>query len=274
MMASNDAPQSKYTEAQGLRLHYLEWGEIGKPDLLLVHGWTNFSLSWSAVANYFQDRFHIIAPDLRGHGESDKPQTGYRLRDFAEDLRQLIAKLELRRPAYVGHSWGGNIGTILASDAPELISRAFLEDPVYWRMLHAFMTALPGALARLDKPEANIRAEAEQRGLSQAEQDLEVYRNRHFSAHALTRLLTDNRDWAFAFEDHLKRIAVPTMLLVADHKATPPGAIMREEMTYIQRIAAPQVKFIYWEGVGHGMKAAKPAEYNKALESWLLGSES
>jgi pimeloyl-ACP methyl ester carboxylesterase len=137
-------------------------------------------------------------------------------------------------------------------------------------MLHAFMTALPGALARLTRPEAEIRAEASQKGLSQADQDMEVYRNRHFSADALTGLLTDNRDWAFTFEDHLKRIAVPTMLLVADNKAAQPGAIMREEMTYLQRIASPQVKFDFWEGVGHGMKAAKPAEYNKALESWLL----
>ena len=46
---------------------------------------------------------------------------------------------------------------------------------------------------------------------------------------------------------------------------------MREDMAYLQRIASPQVKLDFWEGVGHGMKAAKPAEYNKALESWLLG---
>ncbi len=269
-MAGGNKPESKFTEVQGIKLHYLEWGEIGKPDLLLVHGWTNFSYSWSTVAEYFQNRFHIIAPDLRGHGDSDKPQTGYRLRDFTEDIRRLIKNLGLRRPAYAGHSWGGNIGTILASDSSDLISRAFLEDPVYWRMLHAFMTALPGALARLTRPEAEIRAEASQKGLSQADQDMEVYRNRHFSADALTGLLTDNRDWAFTFEDHLKRIAVPTMLLVADNKAAQPGAIMREEMTYLQRIASPQVKFDFWEGVGHGMKAAKPAEYNKALESWLL----
>ena len=134
-----------------------------------------------------------------------------------------IKNLELRKPAYVGHSWGGNIGTVLASDAPDLISRAFLEDPVFWRMLHAFMTALPGALARRNKPEAEIRAEAKQKGLSQSDEDMEVYRNHHFSADALTRLLTDNRDWAFAFEDHLKRIAVPTMLLVADNKAAQPA---------------------------------------------------
>ena len=133
-MASSEKPRSKFTEVQEIKLHYLEWGETGKPDLLSVHGWTSFASSWSTVAEYFRGRFHIIAPDLRGNGESDKPQTGYRLRDFTEDVRQLIKNLDLRKPAYVGHSWGGNIGTILASDAPDLISRAFLEDPVFWRM--------------------------------------------------------------------------------------------------------------------------------------------
>lgn len=260
-------PQNKFTEVQGIKLRYLEWGQTGNPDLLLVHGWTSFAPSWNAVAEFFQDRYHIIAPDLRGHGESDKPQTGYRLRDFAEDIRQLIKNLMLNKPAYVGHSWGGNIGTILASDSPEPISRAFLEDPVYWRMMHAFMTALPGAIARSNKPEAEIRAEAKQKGLSQAEEDMEVYRNHHFAAHALTRLLTDNRDWALGFEDYFKRIAVPTKILVADHKVG--GAIMREELSYLERIAPPPVQCEFWEGVGHGMKAAKPAEYNKALEVWL-----
>jgi len=270
-MANSEKPRSQFTEVQGIKLHYLEWGERGKPDLLLVHGWTSFAGNWSTVAEYFCDQFHIVAPDLRGHGDSDKPQTGYRLRDFTGDIRWLIHNLELRKPAYVGHSWGGNIGTILASDAPELISRAFFEDPVYWRMIHAFMTALPGALARRKRPEAEIRAEAKQKGLSPSDEDIEVYRHHHFSGDALTRLLTDNRDWAFAFEDHLKRVAVPTMILVADNKAAQPGAILREEMTYLRRIASPQVHFDFWEGVGHGMKAAKPAEYNKALESWLLG---
>jgi pimeloyl-ACP methyl ester carboxylesterase len=259
--------QSKFTEVQGIKLRYLEWGQPGNPDILLVHGWTSFAPSWNAVAEYFQDHYHVIAPDLRGHGESDKPQTGYRLRDFAEDIRALIQNLKLKKPAYVGHSWGGNIGTILASDSPDLISRALFEDPVYWRMMHAFMTALPGALARRNRPEAEIRAEAKQKGMSQANEDMEVYRHHHFAAHALTRLLTDNRDWAFGFEDHFKRIAVPTKILVADHKAG--GAIMREEMTYLERIAPPQVTLELWEGVGHGIKAAKPAEYNKALKHWI-----
>jgi hypothetical protein len=55
-------PQSKFTEVQGIELHYLEWGEAGKPDLLLVHGWTSFAPSWNAVAENFQHLYHIIAP--------------------------------------------------------------------------------------------------------------------------------------------------------------------------------------------------------------------
>jgi len=134
-------------------------------------------------------------------------------------------------------------------------------------MIHAFMTSLPGALARRAKPETEIRAEAQQKGLSKADENLEVYKAHHFSPHALTRLQTDNRDWAIEFETYFKRIAVPTTILVADHKAG--GAIMREERTFLERIASPRVKLEFWENVGHGMKAAKPAEYNNALEAWF-----
>ncbi|MGZ8495951.1 MAG: hypothetical protein ACXWWP_08640, partial [Candidatus Binatia bacterium] len=73
--------------------------------------------------------------------------------------------------------------------------------------------------------------------------------------------------WAIEFETYFKRIAVPTTILVADHKAG--GAIMREELTYLERIASRHVNLVFWENVGHGMKAAKPAEYNRTLATWL-----
>ncbi|MGH7783652.1 MAG: hypothetical protein ACREO5_07425 [Candidatus Binatia bacterium] len=69
-------------------------------------------------------------------------------------------------------------------------------------MLHAFVTSLPVPLARRNKPESEIRAEAKQRGLSKADEDREGYRNHHFFSQALKRLLTDNRHWVLAFEDH------------------------------------------------------------------------
>ena len=63
----------KFTEVQGIKLHYLEWDARGKPDILLVHDWTSFASSWAAVAQHLRDRYPIIARDLHGHGESDKP---------------------------------------------------------------------------------------------------------------------------------------------------------------------------------------------------------
>ena len=100
-------PESKFVDVQGLNMHYLEWGDPSNPDMLLVHGWTGLGASWASVAEAFQDRYHIIAPDNRGHGQTDKPVTGYMLRDFATDIAELIDVLGLEKPAYAGHSWGG-----------------------------------------------------------------------------------------------------------------------------------------------------------------------
>ena len=260
-------PQSKFTNVNGLRMHYMEWGDPDAPDVLLVHGWTGTGQGWSAVAESLQDSYHVIAPDHRGHGESDKPMTGYRLRDFADDIHQLIQGLELKRPAYVGHSWGGNIGTMMAADYPDDISKAFLEDPVYWRMIHAFVTALPQALARRNRPEAEIRAEGQQNGLTQEQIDQEVYRHHHFSPQALTRLLTDNRDWAFMCEERMKRISVPTLVLVADINAG--GHMTLPEVEHYRSIASANLSFRLWEGVGHNMHGARPEQYNEELAQFL-----
>jgi pimeloyl-ACP methyl ester carboxylesterase len=260
-------PTSRYVDLPGLRMHYLEWGEPGRPDLLLVHGWTGLAETWNGVAEAFAGRYHVVAPDLRGHGRSDKPSTGYRLEDFTRDLVQFVERAGLRRPAYVGHSWGGNIGTMLAANHPEAIACALLEDPVYWKMINAFVTSLPRGLERLDRPEAEIRADARARGLDAAATDAEVFRHHHFSRDALTRLLTDNRDWAFRCEEHLRRVAVPALVLVADLDAG--GYMLPEEVAYYRAIAAPGVELRLWPQVGHLMHDSRPEQFNAELGQFL-----
>ncbi len=263
----NTTPQSKFAKVNGIRMHYLEWGEPGAPDVLLVHGWTSWAQSWSYVAKQIQERYHIIAPDHRGHGESDKPETGYRLRDFVEDLRQLVTELGLKRPLYAGNSWGGCIGTIMAADYPQDISKAFLGEPVYWRMLNAFVTSLPMVLNRRKLSDQELRAEMQQQGRSQDEISMELVRIRKFSEHALTRLLTDNRDFALGCEEYLKRIQVPTLIVAADPTAG--GGILKEEADYIERIASPMVRLSRWEGVGHGVAAAQPERYVREMVAFF-----
>ncbi len=260
-------PQSKFAWVNGIRMHYLEWGEAGARDVLLAHGWTGWAQSWNYVAERLQGQYHVIAPDHRGHGESDKPATGYRLRDFVEDIHQLIGELGLKSPLYAGNSWGGCIGTIMAANYPQDIAKAFLGDPVCWKMINAFVTSLPHALRQRKLSDEELSAELRQQGMSEEEIRLSLVRFRKYSEQALARLLTDNRDFAFDCEEYLRRIQVPTLIVVADVAAG--GFIMKEEADYIERIASPQVRLSRWAGVGHGVLNAQPERYVREMLSFF-----
>ena len=92
-------------EANGTRLHVAEIG-TGQP-LLLLHGWPEFWFTWEPVMTRLADRFRLIAPDLRGFGESDKPDGPFGPEDHAADLSALLDELEIERVDVVGHDVGG-----------------------------------------------------------------------------------------------------------------------------------------------------------------------
>ena len=64
-------PAARFYESQGLRLHYVDWGNEAAPPLILVHGGLDHCRNWDAIARELQPHFHVVAPDLRGHGDSE-----------------------------------------------------------------------------------------------------------------------------------------------------------------------------------------------------------
>lgn len=103
-------PTSNSFISQRLKLHYADWGNRDAPPLLLVHGGRDHCRSWDWVADRLADRYHIIAPDLRGHGDSAwAPDGNYEMGAFVYDLAQLIHQLDLAPVTIVAHSMGGNI---------------------------------------------------------------------------------------------------------------------------------------------------------------------
>ncbi|UKK84657.1 alpha/beta hydrolase [Sphingopyxis sp. BSN-002] len=103
-------PTSHSFISQRLKLHYADWGNEGAPPLLLVHGGRDHCRSWDWVAEKLADRYHVIAPDLRGHGDSAwAPDGNYEMGAFVYDLAQLIHQLDLAPVTIVAHSMGGNI---------------------------------------------------------------------------------------------------------------------------------------------------------------------
>jgi pimeloyl-ACP methyl ester carboxylesterase len=115
--------------ANGAAFHVARAGQ-GQP-LLLLHGWPEFWLTWKPVMERLQDRFLLVAPDLRGFGESDKPAAEFGPQDHAADMLALLAALGIERAGVVGHDVGGAVMQALARAAPDRLSGLFLFDFVY-----------------------------------------------------------------------------------------------------------------------------------------------
>jgi esterase len=122
------APRSVFTTIQGLRLHHLEWGPPDAPPLVLVHGLRAHAWAWTRAAPYFLPRHRVLAPDLRGHGESAWSDEGYGTPRYADDLGAWLDALGLARIDLVGHSAGGRTAVTFTAAHPDRVARLVVVD--------------------------------------------------------------------------------------------------------------------------------------------------
>ncbi len=135
----------KYTKTNGISLHYLDHpGE--EPTIIILHG-------LSANAHFFDGLAasslpnHLLAVDLRGRGQSDKPETGYSMADHAADIVGLIDNLGLDRVILAGHSFGGLLTCYLAANFPDRVSHCIVMDSGF--MHHSVKEIIKPSLDRL-----------------------------------------------------------------------------------------------------------------------------
>jgi pimeloyl-ACP methyl ester carboxylesterase len=130
-------------------ISYQDLGPAEAPVVLLIHGLASDSTTWTRAADRLAELgYRVIAPDLLGHGSSDKPADRYQLTDFAESLDTLLTELEVRPVAVVGHSFGGAVAMQLAHRHSELVQRLVLVSAGgLGRQVHPLLraAALPGA---------------------------------------------------------------------------------------------------------------------------------
>jgi pimeloyl-ACP methyl ester carboxylesterase len=123
------APRSEHTlEAAGVGIHYLRWGSGGRPGLVLVHGGAAHAEWWSFLAPLLTAHYDVIAPDLSGHGDSDR-RDEYPRRVWADEIRALIAHAGFPgAPVLVGHSMGGLVSIVAASVYGDELAGAIIVD--------------------------------------------------------------------------------------------------------------------------------------------------
>lgn len=111
----------RYVDAGGLRMHVAEAGQGDA--VLLLHGWPQNWYAWRHQIPGLAERFRVIAPDLRGHGWTAAPPTGYDKEQFATDLLALLDALGIERVKLVGHDWGGFAGFLMCLREPDRVER-------------------------------------------------------------------------------------------------------------------------------------------------------
>lgn len=123
-------PRDRYVRANGVRMHYLDWGGGDKPVLLLLHGLMSNAHTWAPFVREGlipTDRFRVLSLDQRGHGDTDHMRD-YSIQRFGEDLRAFAAKLDLGPYDFVGHSLGARHGMAYAGDDWEQLRHLVLVD--------------------------------------------------------------------------------------------------------------------------------------------------
>jgi pimeloyl-ACP methyl ester carboxylesterase len=130
----------RFIESDGLRIHYLDWGSghedqavdaatAERQPLLLLHGIGRTAHNFDHLAPHFAHSYRVIAPDLRGHGDSDwHPDAAYLVEDYVRDVEALISELGLANIALWGQSTGGRVAQVIAGKFPELVAAAVIED--------------------------------------------------------------------------------------------------------------------------------------------------
>lgn len=287
MDAALNAPQARYYQSQGLRLHFTDWGNPQAPPLILVHGGLDHSRSWDHLAQALRANFHVVAPDLRGHGQSDwATGSSYSLADHVYDLTGLVTSASFEKVTIVGHSMGGMVSLTYTGAFPEKVSKLVVLDGV---------TNYP---ARKIKP-AHVRIADWVGDLDKAAQrkihryasvadgaERMLHRNQHLTReqalHLATHGLKQNEDgsysWKFdpylrarapyrlSLEDHVvlwSRIACPT-LLVSGSESFLPDPATAGVMAHFK-----EAELVKIEGAGHWVQHDKPDEVLDVIEKFL-----
>jgi pimeloyl-ACP methyl ester carboxylesterase len=280
-------PESRFYESQGLRLHYADWGNEGAPPLILVHGGRDHCRSWDLIARSLQPHFHVLAPDLRGHGDSAWTKGGsYALTEYVSDLSRLVQRTAAHQVTIVGHSMGGMVALIYAGTFPEQVSALVVLDGV---------TVLPNAtrapaheriakwLGQLDQLEA--REPRRYRTIDEAAAQMQAHNKRlspELAQHLATFGARRNADGTYSWKfDPYQRAMAPQRLWPEDHvslwsRITSPTLLLHAEESFLasSKVAGlanyfQQARVQTISGAGHWLHHDKPDEVLAAIRTFL-----
>lgn len=127
-ISTTDNWTSHYVSANGIRHHYLEWGDPSNPPMLMLHATGLCAWPWKPIARRLAESYRVLAFDQRGHGDTDKSDKGYKFEYTGEDLAAVVEAMRIESPRVIGHSSGGLAAIIASNLLPGRFDRVVLVE--------------------------------------------------------------------------------------------------------------------------------------------------
>ena len=280
-MAADKAPQDKYLDADGLRLHYLDWGHEGARPMLLLHGFSGHAHTWDTLAAALCDEFHVLALDQRGHGDSAwAPDGAYTVDDHVSDIAAFHDQLMLDPVLLIGLSMGGRNAIMFTGVHPGKVEKLVIVDigpdidPRGAERVRRMAAEAPEEFASLDEAMTYLKSYY----THTADAAL-----RHRVEHGLKRLPNGKYTWKYdkLLRDQRRQGTTPTVdLWPVVRRIKVPTLIMRGSESDIFTLDTakrmqeliPGSRFVEIQGAGHAIPAAAPEAFEQAVREFLAAS--
>lgn len=253
-----------------VRLPYAEQGDPDGTPVLLLHGITDSQRSWEPVLPLLPESIRAIAVSMRGHGDAERPEAGYRAEDYTADVIELLDRLELESAVVCGHSLGTYVAAQIAIERPQRVAALVLEGAPATPAHNPVIAEVAAAVAELDDPVdptfvREFQASTTERPLAPGLLDTFVEESLKLPA----------RTWRAAFADlmridlsgRLGDIAAPTLLIHGERDAIVPGS---EQKWLLSRL--PNARLVTLDGTGHAPHWERPERYATELATFAAAS--
>jgi len=276
--APHAQPADKFVTLNGLQIHYLDWGSAGNQPLILLHGIARTAHTFDHVAPHFARNYHVIAVDMRGHGDSGwHPQGAYVVEDYTSDIEALIEQLKLRNIVLWGASTGGRVVQMVAGRHPDWVSSVIVEDvgaerPTAvsnrrgdrmakeangWSSIDEMLLQI-----KVENPRASdaILRSLAQHGSRKREDGRIVWKRDP----AILKGFVPTELWAT-----VRKIKAPIIYVLGGASTTVPAATQQKLKTVL-----PQAQIVTMPGLGHYPSDEKPEDFLTIVDGFLAGART
>ncbi|KAL8619553.1 hypothetical protein ACOMHN_019609 [Nucella lapillus] len=289
-----------YAHLEDIRMHYVSNGAEDKPLMLLVHGFPEFWYSWRYQLREFKDQYRVVAVDLRGYGDSDKPSGigNYTTPKLVNDLKQMVNALGYHKCVMAGHDWGGALAWAFADKFPDMIShliilncpneqalnrhmeKSFQQFKMSWYIFFFQLPWLPELLLRFnDFAILSTMMRGKSGGVRSdcmTEEDMEAYKytfskngvtepiNFYRAALSLSSLSRDKPPKRFS-ESVNRGITMPTLIIWGEEDMALEKALVSLSM----EVCKGKVTVRYIQGASHWVQMDRPDLVNSYMREFL-----